>query len=131
MVLNEKGKKVGVSVSYPPANLYHILFELFKNSMRATVETHHKAMSLPKIEVLLAKGEHDVSIRISDQVGSIQYFFSQTPHHDIVREEESPCHLVTLSTCHHLMILLGRRNPETHHGRHVPLSGLHGAQTFL
>ena len=89
MVLNEKGKKVGVSVSYPPANLYHILFELFKNSMRATVETHHKALSLPKIEVLLAKGEHDVSIRISDQVGSIQYFFSQTPPHDIVREEES------------------------------------------
>ena len=109
MVLNEKGKKVGVSVSYPPANLYHILFELFKNSMRATVETHHKAMSLPKIEVLLAKGEHDVSIRISDQVGSIQYFFP----------------------CHHLMILSGRRDPETHHGCHVPLSGLHGAQTFL
>ena len=92
MVLNEKGKKVGVSVSYPPANLYHILFELFKNSMRATVETHHKAMSLPKIEVLLAKGEHDVSIRISDQVGSIQYFCSQTAHHDIVREEDHHHH---------------------------------------
>ena len=68
MVLNEKGKRVGVSVAYPPANLYHILFELFKNSMRATVETHHEALKLPKIEVLLAKGEHDVSIRISDQV---------------------------------------------------------------
>ena len=68
LVLNEKGKKVGVSVAYPPANLYHILFELFKNSMRATVETHHEALNLPKIEVLLAKGEHDVSIRISDQV---------------------------------------------------------------
>ena len=68
LVLNEKGKKVGVSVAYPPANLYHILFELFKNSMRATVETHFEALKLPKIEVLLAKGEHDVSIRISDQV---------------------------------------------------------------
>ena len=68
MVTNEKGKKVGVSVAYPPANLYHILFELFKNSMRATVETHHEASKLPKIEVLLAKGDHDVSIRISDQV---------------------------------------------------------------
>ena len=67
-MLNEKGKRVGVSVAYPPANLYHILFELFKNSMRATVETHHEALKLPKIEVLLAKGEHDVSIRISDQV---------------------------------------------------------------
>ena len=68
MIRNEKGKKVGLSLVYPPPHLYHILFELFKNSMRATVETHSKAKELPEIEVLLAKGEHDVSIRISDQV---------------------------------------------------------------
>ena len=68
MTRNEKGKKVGLSLVYPPPHLYHILFELFKNSMRATVETHSKAKELPEIEVLLAKGEHDVSIRISDQV---------------------------------------------------------------
>ena len=61
--------KVPVRLSYPPQHLYHILFELFKNSMRATVETHGKASGeLPEIEVLVAKGEHDVSIRISDQV---------------------------------------------------------------
>ena len=37
--------------------------------MRATVETHGKTSGdLPEIEVLVAKGEHDVSIRISDQV---------------------------------------------------------------
>jgi pyruvate dehydrogenase kinase 2/3/4 len=70
MVRNEKGKKVGLSLVYPPPHLYHILFELFKNSMRATVETHSKAQALPEIEVLLAKGVHDVSIRISDQVTS-------------------------------------------------------------
>ena len=73
MTRNEKGKKVGLSLVYPPPHLYHILFELFKNSMRATVETHSKAKELPEIEVLLAKGEHDVSIRISDQV----YFYGQ------------------------------------------------------
>ena len=68
MVRNEKGKKVGLSLVYPPPHLYHILFELFKNSMRATVETHSKSRQLPEIEVLVAKGEHDVSIRVSDQV---------------------------------------------------------------
>merc|ERR1719230_1852687 len=90
MVLNEKGKKVGVSVSYPPPHLYHILFELFKNSMRATVETHHKAMSLPKIEVLLAKGEHDVSIRISDQGGGIPRHITDATFHYLVSTAPRP-----------------------------------------
>merc|ERR1712142_96188 len=88
MVRNEKGKKVGLSLVYPPPHLYHILFELFKNSMRATVETHSMSRQLPEIEVLVAKGEHDVSIRVSDQGGGIprhitdhmfHYLFSTAP----------------------------------------------------
>jgi len=71
MEKNAKGKKVGLSLVYPPPNLYHILFELFKNSMRATVEIHGKSHKLPMIEVLVAKGEHDVSIRVSDQGGGV------------------------------------------------------------
>ena len=108
MVLNEKGKKVGVSVAYPPANLYHILFELFKNSMRATVETHHEALKLPKIEVLLAKGEHDVSIRISDQVIT---FCQQT---DI-----------------YASVPPGWRDTASYHRPDFPLPSLHGTQTFF
>ena len=69
-MVNEKGKKVALSLCYPPPHLYHILFELFKNSMRATVETHGTKSELPTVEVLVAKGEHDVSIRVSDQVMS-------------------------------------------------------------
>ena len=85
---NAKGKKVGLELVYPPPHLYHILFELFKNSMRATVETHNRAHELPSIEVLIAKGEHDVSIRLSDQGGGIprhitdhlfHYLFSTAP----------------------------------------------------
>jgi len=88
IVKNEKGKKVGLSLVYPPPHLYHILFELFKNSMRATVETHGKSQHMPEIEVLVAKGEHDVSIRVSDQGGGIprhitdhmfHYLFSTAP----------------------------------------------------
>jgi len=88
MIRNEKGKKEGLSLVYPPPHLYHILFELFKNSMRATVETHNKTTQIPEIEVLIAKGEHDVSIRVSDQGGGIprhitdhmfHYLFSTAP----------------------------------------------------
>ena len=86
MVKNAKGKKVGLSLVYPPPHLYHILFELFKNSMRATVETHGKSKNLPEIEVLVAKGEHDVSIRVSDQVLHNTLTYGQRYFH--YREEE-------------------------------------------
>ena len=92
---NAKGKKVGLELVYPPPHLYHILFELFKNSMRATVETHSKAHELPEIEVLVAKGEHDVSIRVSDQVRDMTE--TADNHHDDYREEEYPD--TSLTTC--------------------------------
>jgi len=88
LLKNAEGKKVPLELVYPPPHLYHILFELFKNSMRATVENHSRAHELPAIEVLVAKGEHDVSIRLSDQGGGIprhitdhlfQYLFSTAP----------------------------------------------------
>ena len=60
-------------LAYPTSHLYLILFELFKNSLRATVETHSKDQTLPVVEVLLAKGEHDVSVRVSDKVSCYHY----------------------------------------------------------
>ena len=107
MVKNAKGKKVGLSLVYPPPHLYHILFELFKNSMRATVETHGKSENLPEIEVLVAKGEHDVSIRVSDQVLQV----------------DSHLH------CKRSFIE-GRRNSSPHHRSYVPLSVLYGSPTL-
>lgn len=81
-----------ITLVYPPQHLYHILFELFKNAMRAVIENKSTPSSteddIPDIDVLIARGEHDVTIRISDQGGGIprhvtdnlfHYLFSTAP----------------------------------------------------
>ena len=56
---------------YIPSHLYHMFFEVFKNSMRATMEFHEEADTVPEIEVHIVKSSHDISIKISDQGGGI------------------------------------------------------------
>lgn len=60
-------------VAYVPSHLHHMLFELLKNSMRATVELHGKERKydLPEIDMVFVSGLHDFSIKISDQGGGI------------------------------------------------------------
>ncbi|CAG0896522.1 unnamed protein product [Cyprideis torosa] len=84
-----KEKKTLVTLVYVPSHLYHMLFELFKNAMRATVENHGvDCPTIPPIEVLVAKGKEDLSIRMSDRGGGIprgitdllfQYMYSTAP----------------------------------------------------
>lgn len=62
---NGQNPEVPISIIYVPSHLYHMLFELFKNSLRAVVETHGDSGSLPPIKIILTKGEEDVSIKIS------------------------------------------------------------------
>lgn len=63
------------SFAYVPAYMHHILFELIKNSMRATVETAtaRGARTLPPIKVILAAGANseDVVVKVSDEGGGI------------------------------------------------------------
>ncbi|KAL5108593.1 Pyruvate dehydrogenase acetyl-transferring kinase mitochondrial [Taenia crassiceps] len=56
---------------YVPSHLYHILFELLKNALRAVVERGRKSISdeYPAIKVLIVSGEHNVTIKLSDQGG--------------------------------------------------------------
>ncbi|NXK70839.1 PDK2 kinase, partial [Sylvietta virens] len=56
-----------VNIVYVPSHLYHMLFELFKNAMRATVESHESSPRLPAIRVMVALGQEDLSIRMSDR----------------------------------------------------------------
>ncbi|KAH8852784.1 [Pyruvate dehydrogenase (acetyl-transferring)] kinase, mitochondrial [Schistosoma japonicum] len=68
LFIGENGK---IEFVYVPSHLYHILFELLKNAMRAVVEQHSKADHLPPIQVLIATGQENVTIKISDLGGGI------------------------------------------------------------
>lgn len=78
-----------ISVVYVPAHLYHMLFELFKNSMRAVVEYHGTSTdNYPPIKVLVSLGREDLTIKMSDRGGGIprsltdvlfQYMYSTAP----------------------------------------------------
>uniref|UniRef100_A0A8C6ABU0 Protein-serine/threonine kinase n=1 Tax=Marmota marmota marmota TaxID=9994 RepID=A0A8C6ABU0_MARMA len=90
-----------IHMVYVPSHLYHMLFELFKvrrlgtpihrapirsgfshsaqpsfppppqNAMRATVESHESSLVLPPVKVMVALGEEDLSIKMSDRGGGV------------------------------------------------------------
>uniref|UniRef100_A0A1E1X9A4 Protein-serine/threonine kinase n=1 Tax=Amblyomma aureolatum TaxID=187763 RepID=A0A1E1X9A4_9ACAR len=78
-----------ICIDYVPSHLYHMLFELFKNSMRAVVEYHGtEADEFPPLKVLIARGREDLTIKLSDKGGGIprsctellfQYMYSTAP----------------------------------------------------
>ncbi|GFR19468.1 [Pyruvate dehydrogenase [Trichonephila clavata] len=78
-----------ISVVYVPSHLYHMLFELFKNAMRAVVEHYGSdADSFPPLQVIVALGREDLTIKMSDRGGGIprslidtlfQYMYSTAP----------------------------------------------------
>ncbi|VBB30385.1 unnamed protein product [Acanthocheilonema viteae] len=60
-----------IAVAAIPSYLYHIMFELFKNSMRATIDRYGEFEKLPPIQVLATLGEEDLTVRVSDSGSGI------------------------------------------------------------
>lgn len=88
-----------ISIVYVPSHLYHMAFELLKNSMRAVVETHMDANELPPLKLLLVKGKEDLTIKISDCGGGISrsltdnlflYMYSTAPKPSVSDNESTP-----------------------------------------
>ncbi|XP_061616392.1 pyruvate dehydrogenase kinase, isozyme 4 isoform X1 [Phyllopteryx taeniolatus] len=69
--VNSKSPDQPLHIVYVPSHLYHMLFELFKNAMRATVETHETSLSLPAIKVRASLGTEDLTIKMSDRGGGV------------------------------------------------------------
>ncbi|KAF9084174.1 hypothetical protein BGX29_006941 [Mortierella sp. GBA35] len=74
----------GKKVTFPvvPALLHHILFELLKNSMRATAEFHGlDKSSYPDIEIKLSSNpQGDLDIRIKDHGGGMPPAYAAKPY---------------------------------------------------
>nr|CAG4647978.1 EOG090X07QN [Moina brachiata] len=97
---NNKEPGVPIQLVYVPSHLYHILFELFKNAMRAVVEHHGAAArDYPPIEVLVVRGTEDVTIKISDRGGGVMrsaignlfhYMYSTAPQPSVSGSDSAP-----------------------------------------
>lgn len=62
-----------VTAVYVPAHLHHILFEVFKNAMRASCEWSEKneVASIPFIRLRIYKTDEDITLKISDRGGGM------------------------------------------------------------
>lgn len=76
-----------IEFMYVPSHLMHMIFEILKNSLRATVESQICKQGdkfdiyetkFPPIKVIIAEGNEDITIKISDEGGGIPR--SAIPH---------------------------------------------------
>uniref|UniRef100_A0A1B6HGU3 Protein-serine/threonine kinase n=1 Tax=Homalodisca liturata TaxID=320908 RepID=A0A1B6HGU3_9HEMI len=92
-----------IRIVYVPSHLYHMLFELFKNSMRAVVEHHSESNTdqYPPIQVTVVRGKEDICVKMSDRGGGIprsltdqlfHYMYSTAP-----QPSKSDAHTVPLA----------------------------------
>nr|XP_046259339.1 pyruvate dehydrogenase (acetyl-transferring) kinase isozyme 1, mitochondrial isoform X3 [Scatophagus argus] len=68
---NVKEQEKPIGVVYVPSHLYHMVFELFKNAMRATMELYGDAMEYPPIHAHVALGTEDLTVKVSDRGGGV------------------------------------------------------------
>jgi len=61
----------GITLPYVEGHLYFMLFEVLKNAVRATLETHSEKAILPEVRVVIVGGSEDITIKVSDEGGGI------------------------------------------------------------
>uniref|UniRef100_A0A8C3G990 Protein-serine/threonine kinase n=1 Tax=Cyclopterus lumpus TaxID=8103 RepID=A0A8C3G990_CYCLU len=97
--MNANNNREPIHISYVPSHLYHMLFELFKNAMRATIENQETSTTLPPIKVMVALGGEDLSIQMSDRGGGVpfrkterlfSYMYSTAPRPSIGDKHRAP-----------------------------------------
>ncbi|CAL5220332.1 g2325 [Coccomyxa viridis] len=60
------------SFAYVPSHLHHMTFELVKNSLRAVNDRFEDSDDIPPpVRVVVAEGDEDVTIKVSDEGGGI------------------------------------------------------------
>jgi len=61
-----------VTVTQVPSHIYHIVFEIIKNAMQATVNLHlDNTEVLPPVKAFICQSDCDITIRVSDTGGGI------------------------------------------------------------
>lgn len=97
---NAKAPSKAIQVVYVPSHLFHMLFELFKNSIRATIEYHlNNSAGFPPVEAMVTLGKEDLSIKISDKGGGVplrkidrlfNYMYSTAPTPSLEPSQAAP-----------------------------------------
>ena len=63
-----------IQLTYVPMHLHYMLFEVLKNSTRASVEhclAHDLDLAEHPVKVIMADGREDITIKVSDEGGGI------------------------------------------------------------
>ncbi len=64
--------RTNLHFKYIPSHLFHMVFELAKNSFRAVIDHHgERNGGLPPVTIVIAGGTEDVSLKVSDEGGGI------------------------------------------------------------
>ncbi|XP_019409284.1 PREDICTED: pyruvate dehydrogenase (acetyl-transferring) kinase isozyme 1, mitochondrial isoform X1 [Crocodylus porosus] len=97
--MNVKSPGQLIQVVYVPSHLYHMVFELFKNAMRATMEHNVDRCIYPPVHVHVTLGNEDLTVKMSDRGGGVpvrkidrlfNYMYSTAPHPRVETSRATP-----------------------------------------
>ncbi|XP_004857737.1 pyruvate dehydrogenase (acetyl-transferring) kinase isozyme 1, mitochondrial isoform X2 [Heterocephalus glaber] len=98
-VIKAKSPGQPIQVVYVPSHLYHMVFELFKNAMRATMEHYADKGVYPTIQVHVTLGNEDLTVKMSDRGGGVplrkidrlfNYMYSTAPRPRVETSRAAP-----------------------------------------